>query len=487
MTSTPIKEVQSFFMGNVGSNVKNQEVQGAESFSKVFDKTQKPVDSTNVDTNSNAKKAEDADSIQNHAKLQKNNKSENFKEKMQETDDVVDVEEIEEAAQNVAGMMVEEVAKTFQTTVEDVKAILEELGLTELDLLNGENLTKVLLALNPDTDAFSLMTNETLFGNLKNLQNMAQDLTNQISGQFQLSEEDMAQLLQNMKEQIIVQNEANPMQDMVSNEASQLSEVVSEVVSEVTLDTIPIEVEVELPEEIMTERTSKTSNADINQLTNTQEGYEGTVIPKTDATEGSKRGSSEAKNDFNQNAGQSFNQQFINQLANAVEQTSSASSSYGVNGQEILHQITDYIKLHVNAETTEMELQLHPASLGNVKVQLVSTGGVLNAIFTTENEAVKAALESQLVQLKENFAQQGLKVESVEVNVSAQGFERSLDQQEQQGQNQFENQSSKKGTRRIRLDGMADDEVVMAENMPQEDRIVADMMIRNGNSVDYTV
>ena len=44
-----------------------------------------------------------------------------------------------------------------------------------------------------------------------------------------------------------------------------------------------------------------------------------------------------------------------------------------------------------------MELQLHPASLGNVKVQLVSTGGVLNAIFTTENEAVKAAVDGKTV------------------------------------------------------------------------------------------
>lgn len=133
-----------------------------------------------------------------------------------------------------------------------------------------------------------------------------------------------------------------------------------------------------------------------------------------------------------------------------------------------------------------MELQLHPASLGNVKVQLTSAGGVLTAVFTTENEAVKAALESQLIQLKENFAEQGLKVESVEVNVSAQGFERSLDQQKQE-QNRFEDSRSKKGSRRIRLSGTEDVEDVLNEDMTADDRIVADMMIRNGNTVDYTV
>ena len=196
---------------------------------------------------------------------------------------------------------------------------------------------------------------------------------------------------------------------------------------------------------------------------------------------------SESKNDFGQSAGQSFNQQFVNLLADAVEQASGTNSTYGVNGQEILRQITDYIKLHVNAESTEMELQLHPASLGNIKVQLVSTGGVLSAIFTTENESVKAALEAQLIQLKESFTQQGLKVESVEVNVSAQGFERSLDQQEQQGQNQFQNANGRNRSRRIRLNGIDEAEDILPEDIAEDDRIVADMMIRNGNSVDITV
>ena len=107
--------------------------------------------------------------------------------------------------------------------------------------------------------------------------------------------------------------------------------------------------------------------------------------------------------------------------------------------------------------------------------------------YETENEAVKAALESQLVQLKENFTQQGLKVESVEVNVSAQGFERSLDQQEQQGQNQFQNANGRNRSRRIRLNGIDGAEDVLPEDMAEDDRIVADMMIRNGNSVDITV
>ena len=91
-----------------------------------------------------------------------------------------------------------------------------------------------------------------------------------------------------------------------------------------------------------------------------------------------------------------------------------------------------------------------------------------------------------LIQLKENFTEQGLKVESVEVNVAAHGFERSLDQQEQE-QNRFEDSRNKKTNRRIRLNGFEDSGEFLAEDLSEDDRIVADMMIRNGNTVDYTV
>ena len=463
MTSTPIKEVKTFYMGNGSNTSKSLEVQNTENFSKVFDKTQKPAENTFVDVIT--KKAKDQDCIQNHAKLQKNNKSDNFKEK---TEEVADVEDMEEAAEKAAGMMVEEIARSFDVTTEEVKAVLEELGLTELDLLNSENLTKVVLGLNPNTDAFTLMTNEELFGDLKNLMNMAQDLTNQMREQFNLSEEDMKNLLQSMKEQMRVVDVVEDAATDVNSDGTQLSGIITEL----SQDTLSVEAEVK---------------SEVDPFDESAESYKGTVIPKTEVAESSDKGNSESRNDFGQNAGQSFNQQFINQLADAVEQASGTNSAYGVNGQEILRQITDYIRLHVNTETTEMELQLHPASLGNIKVQLVSTEGVLSAIFTTENETVKAALEAQLIQLKDNFAQQGLKVESVEVNVSAQGFERSLDQQEQQGRNQYENSGSKKGSRRLRLDGMAGSEAISAEDMAEEDRIVVDMMLRNGNSVDYTV
>ena len=143
MTSAPITDVKSTLMGNIGNTAKGLEVQSAESFSKVFDKTQTPASSK---TESVIKKVEDVESIQNHANIQKNKTSENLKEQTEEVKEVVDLEEMEKVAEETANMMVEKVAETFNVSVEEVEAVLEELGLTALDLLNSENLTKVVLA-----------------------------------------------------------------------------------------------------------------------------------------------------------------------------------------------------------------------------------------------------------------------------------------------------------------------------------------------------
>lgn len=513
MTNTTISDVksESMFFGKINNRGKNKEVQGNDSFSQVFDKTQNSPEPQEKET---AVKTEDTDNVQNHAKIQKNKTSESIKEQPEEVIAVKDEEKVEIVVTEAAEEMVEKIAETFDVTIEEVESVLETLGITALDLLNNENLTKVVLALNPECDTLTLMTNEELFADLKTLMNMAQEFKTQIAQNFNMSEEEMVQILNTLKEQTAVQMPA----EEVVQETSQLSEVTLEaaevsvteiVVKEVVVKEVPVAERT--AEEVFDEETTTLqrenesveikpmqdkeisiarSDADItkeSELTNSNT-YDGTVIQKTEISQDVHSHSSQAgeENGSANTAGQSLVQSFVNQLAEAVENAGQETNSYGVRGQDIINQITEHIRVHVKEDTTEMELQLHPASLGSVKVQLSSAGGVLTAVFTTENEAVKTALESQLIQLKENFAAQGLKVESVEVNVSAQGFERSLDQQEQE-QRRFEENRSKRGNRRIRLNSVENSEDILTENISADDRIVADMMIRNGNTVDYTV
>ena len=462
--STPISELKSksLFFGNVGNLGKAQTTQNKDNFSEIFDKTQYPAEESEQNTvtqNNKVGKKDDTDSIQNHANIQKNKSSEQVKEQTETVENVKSEEELETAAAEAASEMIQQIADTFQVTPEEVESVLESLGLTALDLLNPENLTNVVLALNPDCDALTLMTNEGLYADLKALMGAAEGLREQLVQDLGMSEEELDSVLSALKE--------NAQMQLPAEEVMQTPEVIVET-------------------KVEAEKTEVRSNlGNVELLDNVK--YDGTVLPKTEEVYNSREHSSEKGEESGNLAGQNFNQNFVEKLADAVENTSSAGSfSEGIRGQDIMNQITEQIRVHVKQDTTEMELQLHPASLGNVKVQITSAGGVMTAVFTTENETVKAALEAQLIQLKDNFTQQGLKVESIEVNVSAHGFERSLDQQEQE-QNRFEDSRSKKGNRRIRLNSLEDGEGLWAEDIASDDRIVADMMIRNGNTVDYTV
>ena len=477
-----------YFPMGVNNVSRGQEMQTADSFTKVFDKTQNSEETVEVKTNT----VKDKDSIQNHANIQKNRTSENLKEQTKETKSKSTVEETEKVIQESADTMVETIAEMFDVSVEEVESVLETLGLTALDLLNSENLTQVVLALNPDCDAMTLMTNEELFADLKTLMNTAQELKGQIVQDFQLSEEDLAAVLEAMKEKAGELNAAETENLETDVETEMDADALIDVAVETTLENVNAQAEATQTEVPQTKESAESRNQESREVKAAEpvNGQEENVIQKTENSQTMEKDFSGKKEDSSNTAAnttQNFAQNLVNQLAEAVENVSESNISYGgVRGQDILNQIKEQIRVHVAQDTTEMELQLHPASLGNVKVQIASTNGVLTAVFTTENEAVKAALESQLVQLKESFTEQGLKVESVEVNVSAQGFERSLDQQEQE-QNRFENQQSKRGSRRIRLNALEENIDGLFEDMSDGDKVVADMMIRNGNTVDYMV
>jgi flagellar hook-length control protein FliK len=97
---------------------------------------------------------------------------------------------------------------------------------------------------------------------------------------------------------------------------------------------------------------------------------------------------------------------------------------------------------------------------------------------------VKAIIESQLIQLKENLNEQGLKVQAVEVTVASQQFDRNLDKNGNEGATQDGNPNApKKQIRRINLN-----ELDMEEDLEDADdaiRIAAEMMARNGNTIDF--
>ena len=174
-------------------------------------------------------------------------------------------------------------------------------------------------------------------------------------------------------------------------------------------------------------------------------------------------------------------------VQNAAVQTAGAGNIGSFAGQmdiqNIIRQIAEFSRVIVNNTSTTMEMQLNPENLGKLMLSVTTKNGVVSAQIYTQNEAVKEALEQQLVTLKQEMNQAGVKVDAVEVAVGSHEFERNLEQNAQQEQRQAEEQEKTAGrTRHINLNSLDELGGVMSE----EESLVAQMMAEQGNSVDFT-
>ena len=188
-------------------------------------------------------------------------------------------------------------------------------------------------------------------------------------------------------------------------------------------------------------------------------------------------------------------QENFNKFQNPAEETTVTPEqdvvpTRTVDTESIMKQLADYVKVRQGSELTEMEMQLHPASLGNVHIQLATKGGVVTAQITTQNEAVKNAIESQVVQLKDNLEEQGVKVEAVEVSVASHEMEKNLDQSGQQQQNEQQNNATgsiqriRRANINLNLYNSEEEALEEASGLDDAARIAMEMMAANGNTMD---
>lgn len=114
----------------------------------------------------------------------------------------------------------------------------------------------------------------------------------------------------------------------------------------------------------------------------------------------------------------------------------------------ITQQIVEQARLIRNAENTEMVIKLNPRHLGELtlKVAVNSNGGV-TATFHTDNAQVRALLETSMIQLQKELNDQGIKVDSVEVQTGL------TDGQLPEGQSQgYYQQQAQQSARSQKLD-----------------------------------
>ena len=349
----------------------------------------------------------------------------------------------EEIAEKVTTLL----QNVFGLSKEDVEDLLEQLGITPMDLIvdvtgaqqlqatgNTSNINALILEMHGVEDSSAMLVSDELTSDWTQITQGISEILEQVSEVPQNSQ-DMQSFLQNLTD--VIKENKNVPEEYEGKENSESDMVVTSVVSD--------------------------QNTAVTVEVSNESGQSDAFAQ--DSQTGSQP-AAEAENSLSA---------FVDRLTQAFEPGTENAEIRQVSMQEIVDQVVNHIRIRVLPQTTSMELQLNPESLGRVHLSVSSNQGVATATLTVQNEMAKEALESQLVVLRENLESQGLKVESVEVNVSNFGFKN----QEDSNNHNFD---QKKGSaKRFRVD--AGEQALDGDNVSQE----TETERQDGESiVDYT-
>lgn len=360
--------------------------------------------------------------------------------------------DLEEIGEEVVSFLQE----TFGMSEEDIVDILEMLGISPMDLLmlvspelqnvvplNVENIKAFIMEVHGVDDADLFLFSDAMSGELNDIMSGLQDILEQATGL------DIGKL--NEGDEVLVKSFAEKFSELVGKAEGSIQETAvegsgqqdtSEMMTSSAKDEIPVVVET-------------SGEQDLSDTYG--EGQQ-------PASQGVRQEVHESPlNAFVERLSQSFEEVAQEEVAAPREMMSN-----------IVDQVVNHIRIRVLPQTTSMELQLNPESLGRVNLNVTSNNGLATATLTVQNEVAKEALESQLTVLRENLESHGLKVDSVEVNVSEFGFKNPEDSDH----GQYKQKKSQ--GRKFRYDVADEAETEEVTTETAEDRRVGDSM------VDYT-
>lgn len=334
-------------------------------------------------------------------------------------------DKVNEAVQDVKDTIKDE----LDVSDEDIAKAMEVLGMTATDLLSVVKVTELVGELT-GTDAITLITDDDMLSRLTSVLDVVNAAQQDIADMSGVNVEDVSDVI------ATANTEADVNKDVTDNVVSNSQPAaIEESLSDM------------LANKITTDGSAKQQNKAGEQNHNT-ETY-GSVAD---------------------NMIQSMSDSFADII---TEDTAYVSEA------DIVNQVIDQIKLTSGKELTSIEVMLNPERLGSVHVTVSAKNGILTAQIAAQNEQVKTALENQMTTLRENFENQGIKVDAVEITVMTHQFEA--------GQNFGQNESERKQSERKlnkKLDLSAyDDEV---DDEFSDDELRRKDSIQNGNSsVEY--
>ena len=298
-----------------------------------------------------------------------------------------DNKDVTDTVKEVCEDIKDAIKEEFDVSDEDIKAAMELLGLTALDLLSTAKVAELIEQLT-GTDALTLITNEDMMQSFNNIINVVND-----------ANADIADMLGVKTEEVGIVLEQNNIVPVVNSEDTAKQANGKE---------------------------ADTKNADdnINQTVDNQESLSEVLAKKiTTESDGKAKNNMSESNEANNKV--TYADVADNMISNITDTFADiiTEDSAMVKEADIVNQVIDSVKLMASRELTSMEVMLNPEHLGSVHITVTARNGIVSAQIAAQNEQVKTALENQMVTLREQFESQGLKVDAVEITVMAHSFE----------------------------------------------------------------
>ena len=342
--------------------------------------------------------------------------------KAEVTEEADDVEAAERAA-GILNQVAEAVKELLGISDEELNQMLEQLGITEIQLIQPETLQNLVLMANSEQDAVVLLTDAKLL-------NTVNELTSKV-------------------EQILQEAGITSEELMEAFDSPDFAGMVEEAVGK-------------LKDSAEDENATESTNVENKVTAQTEEKAESKTEVR--AEDRNTEDSSRDRNSDNSTNVDNFTEHFVQNLQKAAQEIGEITGQKDMVQmiREVADQILEKIKVSVTAETTSLEIVLTPEELGKVNLTVsADADGMMKAKFVTENELAREAIERNLVQFKEMLQEQGLKVDTIEVTVG--NFE--FDRNGQTGDNTQEEQ--KNGNRRF----IGDEELSQNDDSDQLARI----------------
>lgn len=373
------------------------------------------------------------------------------KSQIRSNEQKIDDTDIEKATAEAYSQIINVIADALNANPDEIKDIINELDINLNALSDNQNVIKIVSKYLEIDNPVNVLTNDEAIDAVKEINQSISEIINELKDEFAITDDGLKDLLSKI--------------DTVRN-----TEDIEDIVNDETGN-------VDASDDII-----KVSDENNNKINIDSENDN--IVPEKTTVKNEENANAGNNKEFN-NDRESKSELYLNEngmesivsnLKNTI--TDNILTEDGI-ADKIIKQITDDIRLYAKADTTSLEIQLEPETLGKVGITVTSKAGTITAQLVVQNEVAKEAIESQMATLKESFASQDIKVDAVEVTIASKEFEQNLDK----GAGNSSEQNENKRRKHISTEELAEINGTATDKETSIDNVLKEM----GTTVNYSV